>query len=162
MRAVISRPPCDAGPGARGFTLTELIAVVAVSAILVGLGVTGMRSFLVGQRIKTASFDLFSTLTFARSEAITRNVAVTVAPAGGNWANGWTVAEAGGTVLRRQEAVASVTISGPASVTYNAMGRLSAAVTSFDLSAPEASSSNLRCISVDLSGRPVAKSEACS
>lgn len=147
---------------ARGYTLVELVMVMAVLAVLVGIGVPGLRGLILTQRIKNASFDVFSTLTFARSAAITRNGTVTIAPVSGNWSNGWTISEAGGTVIRRQDALSNVTISGPAAVSYNAMGRLNSAVSAFSLNAAGVTGSNLRCISIDLSGRPVIKSEACS
>ena len=146
----------------RGFTLVEALAVMAIAAILLTLGVSGMRDLLLSQRVKTASFDIFSSLTYARSEAISRNSTVTITPTGGNWAGGWSIADSSGTTLRTQNASTNVTITGPATVSYNGMGRLNAAVTSFSVSGTGVTGSNLRCISIDLSGRPVVKSEACS
>ena len=98
----------------RGFTLPEVLIVGAVLAVLLAAGAPHLGDFMRNQRVKTASFDLFSSLVLARSEAITRNTRVTVAPAGGSWANGWTITETGGQVLRRQEPVVDVSISGPA------------------------------------------------
>ena len=99
-------------------------------------------------------------MALARSEAITRNTSVTMTPVSGNWANGWTVTEPGGTVLRRQEALASVTLTGPTTVVYNSSGRLSSASGSFELTATGTGITS-RCITVDLSGRPVTKASAC-
>jgi type IV fimbrial biogenesis protein FimT len=144
----------------RGFTLTELMIVVAVFAVLTGLALPSYNQFVRNQRVKSASFEVFSSLVQARSEAITRNVSITMAPVSGNWANGWTVTDAGGTVLRRQDPIAAVTLTGPASVVYNSSGRLSSASGSFGLTATGASITS-RCITVDLSGRPVTKASAC-
>jgi type IV fimbrial biogenesis protein FimT len=148
--------------GMRGFTLVEALAVMAVGAIVIALGVTGMRDLVLTQRVKTASFDIYSSLTYARSEAITRNTTVTVTPMGGNWASGWSIADSSGTALRTQNAMPNVTITGPSTVSYNGMGRLNAPITSFSVTGTGVTGSNLRCISVDLSGRPVIKSQACS
>lgn len=143
-----------------GFTLTELMFVVTIFAVLTSLALPSYNQFVRNQRVKTASFDLFSSLVQARSDAITRNVSITLAPVSGNWANGWTVSDAGGTVLRQQQALAAITLTGPASVVYNSSGRLSSASGSFELTAP-GSGITVRCITIDLSGRPVTKAAAC-
>ena len=84
----------------RGFTLPELLIVLTVMSVLLGIGIPSFIEFMRNQRVKTASFDLFSTLVHARSEAITRNATITVAPVSSAWTNGWTVTDAGGTVIR--------------------------------------------------------------
>ena len=143
-----------------GFTLTELMIVVAIFAVLVTLALPSYNQFVRNQRVKTASFDLFSSLVQARSEAITRNASITMTPVSGNWANGWTVTEPGGTVLRRADAIAAMTLTGPANVIYNGSGRLGSASGSFELTAT-GSGITSRCITIDLSGRPVTKAAAC-
>jgi len=158
------------GPGCRlahrrgaagGFTLTELMIVVAVFSVLVMAAIPNFNSFVRNQRVKNASFDLYSSLVQARSEAITRNASVTVAPVSGSWANGWTIKDAGGNVLRTQDAITAITFTGPASVIYNSSGRLSTAATSFQLSAT-GTGITTRCITIDLSGRPMTKTTACT
>ncbi len=145
-----------------GFTLIEAIMVVAILAILVAIAVPSFSTLIRSQRVKNTSFDIFSSLSYARSEAITRNTTVTVTPTSENWSNGWTVTDpATGTVLRTQNAVSGITVTGPATVSYNGMGRLNATVTAFSLTGTDLSASNLRCISIDLSGRPVVKTGAC-
>ena len=149
-------------PAARGFTLVELLLVIAILAVLAGVGMPYLGNFIANHRVKSASFDIYSTLVYARSEAITRNGSVTVTPVGGNWASGWTVTEnATGTTLRTQSANNGITMTGPGSVIYLGMGRLSAAVTSFSLTAPGVNSANSRCVSIDLSGRPVTQQGVC-
>ena len=143
-----------------GFTLTELMIVVAVFAMLTAAALPSYNQFVRNQRVKTASFDLFSTLIQARSEAIVRNTSVTIAPTGGNWANGWTVTEPGGTTIRNESAIPNITLTGPTSVVYNGSGRLTAAVTPFEMTAT-GSGITARCITLDLSGRPVSKASTC-
>jgi type IV fimbrial biogenesis protein FimT len=148
---------CRAG----GFTLAEVLIVTAVLAVLLAAGAPHLADFVRNQRVKTASFDLFSSLVLARSEAITRNARVTVAPASGSWTNGWTVTEPGGTVLRRQEPLQDIAISGPAKVIYVESGRLNAATwPEFELTATGAGVVQ-RCVRIDLSGRPVSKATPC-
>jgi type IV fimbrial biogenesis protein FimT len=101
----------------------------------------------------------------ARSQAITRNTNVTITPSGGTWTNGWTISyvDGGGSTvtLRNQEAIPAITINGPASVVYRGSGRLNAAsAPQFQLTASGASVVP-RCVTVDLSGRPVSKAATC-
>lgn len=147
---------------ARGFTLPELLIVITVLAVLLAVGMPSFGEFVRNQRVKTASFDLFSTLVHARSEAITRNATVTVSPVSSAWTNGWTVTDSGGTVIRTMGAVPSVTIAGPTNVVFRGSGRLNAAsMPTFQLTA-SGSTVTTRCISIDLSGRPTTKAVACS
>jgi type IV fimbrial biogenesis protein FimT len=145
-----------------GFTLVEILLVVAVLAVLLSAGIPAFTDFVRDQRVKTASFDLFSTLVHARSEAIMRNATVTVAPVSAQWTNGWTVTDAGGTVIRTKGVVSNLTITGPTSVVFRGSGRLNAAsMPNFQLSASGATVTT-RCISIDLSGRPTTKAATCS
>jgi type IV fimbrial biogenesis protein FimT len=148
--------------GARGFTLPELLIVLIVLGVLLTLGVPSFTSFIRNQRVKNASFDLFASLTLARSEAIVKNTAVTLTPAGGAWTNGWTISyvDGGGSTvtLRSQEAIPGITINGPTNVVYRGSGRINAAsAPQFELTGTNAN----RCITVDLSGRPVSKASTC-
>ena len=147
----------------RGFTLIELMVVVALAALLVGLGVPSFKGFIATQRLKTAASDFSMSAVFARSEAIKRNADVTVTAVSGGaggWKDGWTVAS-GGTQLSIQSAYPGLTFSGPLSaITYKNTGRLSAAVTNMTISGPGGSA--VRCVSFDLSGLPKSKLGACS
>lgn len=147
-----------------GFTLIEALIVTIILVVLMSLAAPSFNNLVRSEAIKTASFDVFSSLVLARNEAITRNSTVTVTPNGGNWAQGWEVRDtASGTVIRKQNPFTnSVAITGPANVSYTGTGRLSAALASGFSLVDSASGRNTRCITVDLSGRPVVKPEACS
>ena len=142
-----------------GFTLIELLFTIAIAGIFSALAAPSFRDFIAGQRVKTASSDISSTLTGARSEALKRNLNIVLTPSSGGWQNGWTIAAGvGGPTLGQHEAFADLTISGPSTnITYNSSGRLVAVVTPFTVS----SSVSSRCISIDLSGLPTSKTGAC-
>jgi len=146
----------------RGFTLPELMIVITILAVLLAAGIPSMAEFVRNQRVKTASFDLLSTLVFARSEAITRNATVKVEPlTAGAWATGWTVKDAAGTVLRTLEPTPNVAIDGPTNVEFRGSGRLvTTTVPTFELTATGTNVTS-RCIRVDLSGRPTTKASTC-
>lgn len=147
--------------GMSGFTLVELMIVVSVLAILVAAALPNYNDFVKNQRVKTASFELFSSLVLARSEALTRNSAVTVAPAGGNWASGWEV-RAGATLLRKQEALPGIATTGStATISYNGSGRLGTALAGGITISASGVGITTRCITIDPSGRPVTRAQAC-
>jgi type IV fimbrial biogenesis protein FimT len=144
-----------------GFTLIELLVTISITAILLAIAVPSFRDFISGQRIKTASYDISYTLTYARSEAIKRNNDVVLTPATGGWQNGWTVA-AGTTTLSQHEAFPGLTIAGPANnLTYSGNGRLKTAATPFGISSSASTNVSARCVSINLSGLPTGKTGSC-
>jgi type IV fimbrial biogenesis protein FimT len=149
---------------ASGFTLIEALIVVVILVSLISLAAPSFSNLVRSEAIKTASFDVFSSLVLARNEAITRNSTVTVTPNGGDWVQGWEIKDAAtGTVIRKQNALGNnIAITGPASVSYTGSGRLSAALASGFNLVDSGTGRNTRCIIVDLSGRPVVKPEACT
>ena len=148
------------GRRTRGFTMIELLMVITVIAILAAVGMPAFNGMVLNSRIRTATFDMYSSLTFARSEAIKRNTQVDVVPAAiGGWVNGWTVqfGIAPATVLRSQDPIPSITFAGPIGMlSYRQDGRLAAApaVPTFSLSVPGNSQVNKRCVNVGVSGQP--------
>jgi type IV fimbrial biogenesis protein FimT len=146
---------------ARGYTLTEILMALAVLVILSTVAIPSFREMFLAQAVKTAGFDVFSGLLLARSEAVTRNTTVSIVPSGGNWSEGWTIADADGEVLERQDRMPRVIIAGPGRVTYNGAGRVSTGATSFDLTANGGRAAHASCVSIDLSGRPVQKQGGC-
>lgn len=172
----------------RGFTLIELMITIIVLAILTAAALPSFRSFIVNQRIKTASFDLMALLTFTRSEAIKRNANVTLGSDGAVFNQGAnflvTVTTPAVTTLKTQAMASGMQIDCvnmttrtygvcPAGgITYAANGRLTTASgQAFPSGAPalelhpintaEIPDMYWRCITVDLSGRPNAKKGRC-
>ena len=146
----------------RGFTIAEVLIVMTVLAVMMAVGLPSFTDFVRTQKVKTASFDLFSSLVFARSEAITRNSSVKVEPISNDWANGWTIKDSSGNVLKTLGGVSNMVIDGPLSVEFRGSGRLNAAsMPSFQLAAAGTTVMK-RCIKVDLSGRPNSKADACA
>lgn len=139
-----------------GFTLIEVLIVIVMIGVLLAIAAPSFVTFTASQRVKTASFDLYAALTFARSEAIKRRQAVTVAPATGtDWATGWTVKDSGGTTLRSQDALSGVAFSGDSSIPYRLDGRLTGGPLRIEISPASANSDvKNRCIRIELTGLP--------
>lgn len=79
----------------RGFSLVEVMVVVAIVAILASVAIPSFSVMMQKNRLSSAASALQVSLGLARSEAIKRGVdsVVTVAAntTAGTWANGWTV-----------------------------------------------------------------------
>ena len=151
-------------PQSRGFTLLELLVVIAVAGILASFALPSFREYMGIQKIRAAAFDVSAAILAARSEAIKRNASVTMVQAGGNWKNGWTIVSAGNT-LGTQGAFSGLVITNSASagtLSFGNDGRL-AATSNFtiDLSTPS-SSVPPRCIKIGLTGVPSSKQGSCA
>ncbi len=181
MRPIASSPTSAAQPprpsriaaGARrdatprrghGFTLLELMVVMALSALVLGLAVPALDGFVARQRLRAASYDLVTDLTLARSESLKRASAVTLAPTGteADWRGGWTLATATGQVIGQRPAPGGAVriVNAPARVSFNERGQVDATDTvKFGLSDGRGGE---RCILLDPAGRPRSLSTACT
>jgi type IV fimbrial biogenesis protein FimT len=81
-----------------GFTLIEMMVVVALLAILMMIAAPSLRDAMLGARMTAQVNDTMSDLHIARSEAVKRNSTVSLCPsangstcAGTNWSQGWIV-----------------------------------------------------------------------
>lgn len=141
------------------------MVVVALLGIVAAIAAPNFRSFIGTMNTKAVAFDLINDLSYARSEAIKQNTAVTVAPAGGGWAAGWTV-QAGATVLRQHDPLAStIAIGGhAATVTFRPNGRLGSDTTTtlqkWSVTS-SASSGAPRCVVISLTGTARSENKGC-
>lgn len=160
-----------------GFTLVELLVVLAVAGILATMAIPSFKSLIQSQRVKNAGFELYSALSLARNEAIKRNNDVTLA-ATMNASNevSWVITAADGTVIRRQAYILNVKMDianlATTGLVYRRNGRAVnadagktsfATAPTFKIYAANASAASpfTRCITLELSGMPRTRQGAC-
>lgn len=141
--------------GERGFTMTELMVTVGIVAILSAVAAPPLMATIATQQVKTATFDLYSALSYARSEAIKRNSVVTITPHDGVFTNGYDLA-AGASILRRQIGSPAVAINAPPGIAlaFDGYGRLTTPTRFLlELTAVQSSATPKRCLVISPSGR---------
>lgn len=147
---------------ARGFTLLELMVVVALLAIISALAAPSFKNLLASQRVRVTAYNIVADLILARSEALKRGENVSLTPALSQWTNGWSVNVVSTTeILGGQGSVGNGVqfTASPTSVTFDRNGRTN--VTAVIRFALTDGGSNPRCISLDPSGRPKTASTVC-
>lgn len=147
-----------------GFTLLELMVVLAITVILALIAAPAMSSLIASQRLRAMASDLYLALEKTRSEAVKRNASVTLAYRSGGWTSGWQILDPADPTTNPALEVwpasgsAMVTTSpgSLAQVVFNPNGRLSAR-SSISFVFSNSATTDVRCVSVDTGGRPYAK-----
>ena len=144
-----------------GYTIIELMVVVAIAAILAMVALPEMNYAIQDSRVRTASADTLTSLMLARSEAIKRNNDVDLDRTGADWLGGWSV-NFGATTLTTQDPLNGVSMecyTDPAATTacgatlsFERTGRASSYI-EFRVYGDN-NAVPMRCIRVSLSGRP--------
>ncbi|MDP3823388.1 MAG: GspH/FimT family pseudopilin [Burkholderiales bacterium] len=148
----------------RGFTLVELMTVIAIVAILAATATPSFRQLIAAQRIRGAASALTESLWVARAEALKRNADVGFLFAGA--ATEWSVPDpdGGNTPLLTQSAFPTVSSvmqrGGNVQFRFNAYGRLSTG--SGWVQFGDEPTGIYRCLVVATTGRATATTGKCS
>ena len=141
-----------------GFTATEMMVVVLILAILAAFALPAMNAMIRTQKVRSAAYDLFADLTYARNQAITLGRDITITSTSGtNWVNGWSLTDPNGVVLRQVGAYSTgLVFTGTVpTLTFDRTGHASA-ITQFSIVPTDsgATDAQKRCIKMTVSGRP--------
>ena len=140
-----------------GFTLIEAMIALTLMAILATLAVPSFNDATLSSRLRASANNLAASAHLARSEAIKRNADISLVPVETSWTKGWNIPHptVAGEKLQAHAALTAATVTGPDTLTYTSAGRVrDDANPKFTVTA---SNGNMRCIVVDLSGRPSIK-----
>lgn len=149
---------------AHGFSLLELMAVLAIVGILMSIAVPAFSEWIASQRVRDTAADIHTSLMRARNEAISRGLKTSITPVNGNWANGWFIANPDGTYnpdpanptvfIEQHGPVQNAAISGAGTgVAFTPVGRLFGTPTAA-IKITSAGTRMTRCVTVDTAGRP--------
>lgn len=147
---------------AEGFSLVELMVVVILLGIVMAIAAPSFTQMIADQKVRSATTDFHTAMLQARSLAITHNMNVTVEPDAAGWEAGWTIhpESDASTVYEQGSASGGVTVSGgDDGVTFTPSGRAKT-VESLTVTS-DSDSSLVRCVRVQLTGRPVTETGAC-
>lgn len=159
-----------------GFTLLELMVVIAIAAILLAIALPSFTTTLRSNRVATSTNELLATLSLARSEAVrsTRGAGVCTssdgASCGGDWNSGWLVwgdsngngaLDVGETVVRYSQAKASLAMTGAATtLVFDSRGRLSGGPQTIGMH-PSDAATPASCITISGTGQTRVAKASC-
>lgn len=106
----------------QGLTLIELMATLAIGAILLGLAAPQLRDFMVNSRLREAGNALLAESLFAQSEAIKRNASVRLVIDGSTFQVRDLSAGGDGVLLRSRQLSDGIAVNATTQVDFNSNG----------------------------------------
>lgn len=144
-----------------GVSLVEVLASMAVLSIILASAAPGFVSFLQSQLVRGLAQELATDLMLARSEAVKRNLPVSVVSTSSGFAGGWTVMVGSERLSSRNRPLQTVVFANaPEVITFDENGRVTPASSNIRISIFGGSAT--RCVELDLSGRARTQYGVCA
>lgn len=154
---------------ANGFTLLEVMMVIAIAGIVMSVAVPGIKSLLNSQKMKSATFDLVTTAMLARSEAIkwsgASSSSISIVAPSNSFSNGWCIVFTSTTtcsmsspddgvmqIIKPTRGVTYTYQGTAAPIVFNRTGRLAGGVAITLLVVDDDNYATPRCVTFDTSG----------
>lgn len=102
----------------QGFTLIELMIVIAIAAILMSTAVPAMKTFTLNKQASSLLRELQQDIVYARNQAISSSENVTLRPLANNWDNGWEILQDTTVILTRGSTNSPIAETGTISSGY--------------------------------------------
>ncbi|WP_312960352.1 GspH/FimT family pseudopilin [Stutzerimonas nitrititolerans] len=153
----------------RGFTLIELMVTIAVLAVVIAIAAPSFTSVIQSNRATALHHEVLGAIQLARSEAVKRRKDVIVCRTedqedcanGADWSTGWLIREVGGDVVKVQDPIAGMALTGPnAGVLFHSSG-MTNAVTNFTTTTSSCTTGTKYTIEVSLTGSPTIDKTGC-
>lgn len=150
----------------RGFSLIELLTVIALIGIAAGLAVPSYRSAVINNRLAATSNDMVAALNLARSEAVKTGSTITVRADAAGWSHGWVVVAPSRVTGQAETVLQSYTVAEGMSVAssladsttleFNPRGWNTTAASVFTIARQDATTNDeyRRCLIIRSAGSP--------
>ena len=149
-----------------GFTAAEILVVITIVGIIAAIAIPSMSNLLATQAVRGASYDLNADLTFARAEAISRGVTVSlIGLSGTDYKQGWRITDGTNTIRTQGARESGITFTASSNtITFDKTGRVTVGSPAQWEILPVGTAQDYqkRCLKLDPSGRPRTNEGVCA
>lgn len=154
----------------KGFTLIELMATIAILAIVLTIATPSFNNIILSNRIDSVAQELRGSLQLARSEAVKRKERVRVCrsngtlddcDAGTDWSAGWLVLSVDDEVLQVWQEIQGAAVTGPSDPVIFYGSGMASIEEAFSVTAPGCSNNRKKTVTLRRVGSSTLSQGTC-